>query len=104
MDATRQRNGKHVKLKKIYPDEGPRELIITQSISLRELARDPRNHYVPLLDIIEIPQNGQKLMFMPLLHPFNDPHFQTFGEFVAFFTQICKVRSFEHPSSRTDSD
>ena len=104
MDATRQRDGKHVMLKKVYPDEGPHELIITQSFSSRELARDPRNHCVPLLDIIEIPQNGQKLMVMPLLRPFNDPHFQTFGEFVAFFTQICEVRCFQHPSSQTNSD
>ena len=93
MDATRRRDGKHVMLKKIYPDEGPHELVITQLFSSRELVRDPRNHCVPLLDIVEIPQNGQKLMVMPLLRPFNDPHFQTFGEFVAFFTQICEVRS-----------
>lgn len=93
MDATRRRDGKHVMLKKIYPDEGAHELVITQLFSSRELVRDPRNHCVPLLDIIEIPQNGQKLMVMPLLRPFNDPHFQTFGEFVAFFTQICEVRS-----------
>ena len=93
MDATRRRDGKHVMLKKIYPDEGAHELVITQLFSSRELVRDPRNHCVPLLDIVEIPQNGQKLMVMPLLRPFNDPHFQTFGEFVAFFTQICEVRS-----------
>ena len=94
MDAICRRNGKQVMLKKIYPDEGPHELVITQLFSSRELARDPRNHCVPLLDVIEVPQNGQKLMVMPLLRPFNDPHFETFGEFVAFFTQICEVRFF----------
>jgi len=94
MDATRRRDGKYIMLKKIYPDEGPHELVVAQLFSSRELVRDPRNHCVPLLDIIEIPQNGHKLMVMPLLRPFNDPHFQTFGEFVAFFTQICEVRSF----------
>ena len=97
MDATCRRDGKHVMLKKIFHDEGLHELIITQLFSSREIARDPRNHCVPLLDIIEIPQNGQKLMVMPLLRPFNDPHMQTFGEFVAFFTQICEVRSFQLP-------
>ena len=91
MDATRRRDRKCVMLKKVYPDEGPHELEITQLFSSQELARDPRNHCVPLLDIIEIPQNGQKLMVMPFLRPFNDPRFQTFGEFVAFFTQICEV-------------
>ena len=98
MDATRRRDNKRVMLKKIYPDEGPNELMITQLFSSPAIAQDPRNHCVPLLDIIEIPQNGQKLtlMVMPFLRPFNDPHFQTFGEFVAFFTQICEVRSFQH--------
>ena len=93
MDATRRRDGKQVMLKKTYPDEGPHELIITQLFSSQAFARDPRNHCVPLLDIIEIPENGQKLMVMPLLRPFNNPHFQTFGEFVAFFTQISEVSS-----------
>jgi serine/threonine protein kinase len=96
MDATRRRDGKHVMLKKIYPDEGPYELMITQLFSSREFARDPRNHCVPLLDIIEIPQTGQKLMVMPHLRPFNDPHFQTYGEFVAFLTQICEGLQFMH--------
>ena len=104
MDATRRRDGKHVMFKKIYPEEGPHELIITQLFSSRELARHPRNHCVPLLDIVENSQNGQKLMVMPLLRPFNDPHLQTFGEFVAFFTQICEVRFFQHTSSRIESD
>jgi hypothetical protein len=34
-------------------NEGPDELIITQLFSSRKLAWDPRNHRVPLLDIIE---------------------------------------------------
>jgi hypothetical protein len=94
MDGTRRRDGKQVMLKKVYPDEGPHELIITQLFSSGKFARDPRNHCVPLLDIFEIPQNGQKLLVMPFLRPFNNPSFQTFGEFVAFFTQICEVGSF----------
>ncbi|KAH9985000.1 kinase-like domain-containing protein [Russula vinacea] len=86
--GTRRRDGKQVMLKKIYPDEGLHELIITQLFSSRQFSRDPCNHCVPLLDILEMPQNGQKLLVMPFLRPFNDPGFQTFGEFVAFFTQI----------------
>ena len=103
MDATRLRDGKQVMLKKVYPDEGPHEVIITQLFSSRQFIRDPCNHCVPLLDILEMPQNGQKLLVMPFLRPFNNPSFQTFGEFVAFFTQICEVGSF-HPSSQINSD
>ncbi|KAH9996930.1 kinase-like domain-containing protein [Russula vinacea] len=96
MDATRRRDGKQVMLKKVLPEEGPHELIITHLFSSRQFARDPRNHCVPLLDIIEMPPNGQKLLVMPLLRPFNNPSFQTFGEFVAFFTQICEGLQFMH--------
>jgi hypothetical protein len=92
MDATRRRDGKQVMLKKVSLQEGPHELTITRFFSSPELIRDPRNHCVPLLDVIEIPAIGQKLMVMPFLRPFNNPHFQTFGEFVAFFAQVCEVR------------
>jgi hypothetical protein len=91
MDATRRRDGKHVMLKKVLPEEGPYELQITQFFSSPEVSRDPRNHCVPLLDVIETPNAGQKLMVMPFLRPFNNPRFQTFGEFVAFFAQTCEV-------------
>jgi len=91
MDATRRRDGRRVMLKKVLHEEGPHELRIAQSFSSPEVARDPRNHCVPLLDVIEIPDAGQKLMVMPFLRPFNNPRFQTFGEFVAFFTQTCEV-------------
>lgn len=92
IDATRRRDGKHVMLKKVLLEEGPYELRIAQFLSSPEAARDPHNHCVPLLDVIEIPNAGQKLMVMPFLRPFNNPRFQTFGEFVAFFRQICEVR------------
>jgi hypothetical protein len=78
-------------LKKVLLEEGPHELQIAQFFSSPEVARDPRNHCVPLLDVIETHNAGQKLMVMPFLRPFNNPRFQTFGEFVAFFTQTCEV-------------
>ncbi|KAH9970470.1 hypothetical protein BJV74DRAFT_867045 [Russula compacta] len=35
-------------------------------------------------------------MVMPFLRPFNDPRFQTYGEFVAFFMQISEGLKFMH--------
>ncbi|KAI9509433.1 hypothetical protein F5148DRAFT_752998 [Russula earlei] len=35
-------------------------------------------------------------MVIPFLRPFNNPHFQIFGEFVAFFTQRCDGLRFMH--------
>ncbi|KAF8494179.1 kinase-like domain-containing protein [Russula emetica] len=97
MDAIRVRDDLQVMLKKVLPEEGPHELRINKLFSSPELATMPDNHCAPLLDIIEL-QNPepQKLMVFPLLRPFNQPKIQTFGEFVAFFTQICQGIRFMH--------
>jgi hypothetical protein len=92
MDGMRVQDGLHVMFKRVLPEEGPYELSISQFFSSEELAGDRRNHCVELLDVIEL--EGPKphiLMVFPLPRPFNRPHFQTFGEFVAFFTQLCEV-------------
>jgi hypothetical protein len=65
-----------------------------QMFSSHELRHDPHNHCVPLLDVIDLSgrrKHGRKLLVMPLLRQFDDPPFQTYGEFVASFTQICEV-------------
>jgi hypothetical protein len=90
MDAVRERDGLPVMLKRLYLEEGPYELEINKFF--KEHADDPRNHCALLLDVIELQDpESPNIMVFPLLRPFNRPRFQTFGEFVAFFTQICKV-------------
>jgi hypothetical protein len=94
MDAVRIEDGRQVTLKKVLPNEGPHELLITQLFSSPGLKGDPKNHCVPLLDIVNLSQtgpDGRKLMVLPLLRPFKNPLFQTYGEFVAFFMQISEV-------------
>jgi hypothetical protein len=92
MDATRMLDNRPVMLKKVLTEEGPYELMISQLFSSPELAGAPHNHCVPLLDVIELQHpEPQKLMVTPFLRPFNQPQMQTFGEFVAFFSQICEV-------------
>ena len=92
MDAVRIQDDLPVMLKRVFIEEGPYELSITQRFSSPGLSLDSRNHCVPLLDVIELEgTRSQKLMVFPLLRPFDRPQFQTFGEFIAFFTQICEV-------------
>ena len=93
VNATCLRDGRRVMLKKFLPDEGPHELQVSQMFSSKEVATNPRNHCVPLLEVIQLsPGSGsQKLMVFPLLCPFNR-RIQTFGEFATFFTQICEAR------------
>ncbi|KAH9045898.1 kinase-like domain-containing protein [Lactarius deliciosus] len=96
MDAIRIHDGKRVMLKKVLPEEGPHELEISRMFSGSGVATNSRNHCVPLLDVIKFPNSGHQLMVMPFLRPFDNPHFQTFGEFVAFFTQVCEGLQFMH--------
>jgi serine/threonine protein kinase len=92
MDATRKGDGKQVMLKNVPARRGQHELAITRHLSSPELRRAPRNHCVPLLDSFELPDAlDRKFIVMPYLRPFDKPRFRTYGEFVAFFTQICEV-------------
>jgi hypothetical protein len=92
-------------LKMLPREEGPYELEINKLFSTEPLSSNPRNHCAHLLDVIELP-NDSPIMVHPLLRPFYNPHFQTYGEFVTFFAQICKVGllgfstySFSHPTT-----
>jgi hypothetical protein len=90
MDATRARDGRQVMFKTVPSGS---ELEISQFLSSPELIPESHNHCVPLLDILELPDEPeQKLIVMPFLRPFDNPRFQTYGEFVSFFSQICDVR------------
>jgi hypothetical protein len=94
MDATRILDGRPVMLKKVLPGDGPHELRINQLFSSSEHSGKHDNHCAPLLDVIELSGHfgSQKLMVFPHLRPFNQPPIQTFGEFAAFFTEICEAR------------
>ena len=94
MDAVRIEDGRQVTLKKVSPEESSYELLITQRFSSPGLKEDPKNHCVPLLDLVNLSQTSpgcRKLMVIPFLRHFKNPQFQTYGEFVAFFMQISEV-------------
>jgi len=56
-------------------------------------------------DIFELPDTlDEILIVMPFLRPFDQPRFQTYGEFVAFLTQICEVSSTCHLVLRDIAD
>ncbi len=94
MDAVCIEDGRQVMLKKVLPERSPEELEIIRWFSSPELKEDPRNHCVPLLDVVDLSQtspDGKQLMVLPFLRPLENPRFQTYGEFVAFFMQISEV-------------
>ena len=92
LDAIRISNGQRV-LFKVIPDDPLHDLerITLQHLNSPSLMADPRNHTVPLLDVLKLPHSGESTLVMPLLHRFDDPPFETVGEAVEFFRQIFEV-------------
>jgi hypothetical protein len=57
---------------------------------------------VHLLDVIELP-HSPPIVVHPMLRRFDNPKFQTYGEFVTFFAQICEVSTVCHRSTSCSS-
>ncbi|KAI0041364.1 hypothetical protein FA95DRAFT_1501607 [Auriscalpium vulgare] len=103
IDATRVSDQKHVAMKRIMPPLGENELSVLQHLATEPLRSDPRNRCVPLLDVLELP-DGEKLVVLPLLHPWDTPRFKTVGEVVAFFDQILNAVHFLHDNNLAHRD
>jgi hypothetical protein len=70
----------------------PYEAEIGTFLSSQALASDPHNHCNPIHEVLKVPDNDDRIILvMPLLRPYNDPPFETFGETVDFFGQIFEV-------------
>ncbi|KDQ55733.1 hypothetical protein JAAARDRAFT_133274 [Jaapia argillacea MUCL 33604] len=98
IDATRISDGALVALKKVSKPEHPHEADIARLLSSEPLASDSRNHSVPVYEILHVPDDDEDLdvIVMPFLRAYNDPHFDTFGEVVAFFHQVFEGLQFLH--------
>ena len=84
--------GDIVMLKKVSLAHHPYEIGIHQYFSAEPIASHPRNHCVPLLNVLEVPgEPDTVLLVMPLLRSFDDPKFQTIGELVECLRQIFEV-------------
>ena len=89
-------DGKRVYIKEV--GRGDEESQIAQMLSTKELLADPRNHCVPVIDVIDDPDDGSKsYMVMPLLRNAADPPFQHVKEIIDFVDQILEVRSTRIP-------
>ena len=92
LDATRMSDGKMVLLKKVNTDIHPHEVEISRFLSSEGLASDPRNHCVPLLDVLPDPNEEHTAMLvLPLLRSYDSPGFVTVGEVVACLQQLIEV-------------
>ena len=63
-------------------------------LSTKELLADPRNHCVPVIDVIDDPDyDAISYMVMPMLRLADNPPFQYVKEIIDFVDQILEVRT-----------
>jgi len=73
-------------------DRGSEEAQIAQMLSAKELMADPRNHSVPIIEVIDDPEDDTKsYMVMPFLRAADSPPFQFVKEIIDFVDQILEV-------------
>ncbi|KAF8518105.1 kinase-like domain-containing protein [Hysterangium stoloniferum] len=97
LHATRIRDGIPVALKVIWTHKRSDEMRIGQLFSSPGLATDPRNHCVPIYEVIDSPNiEGMRLLVMRLLRPWLNPSFVTVGEALEFFRQIFEGLGYMH--------
>lgn len=93
MDAQRVSDGAFITLKPVRQSESPYEVDILSWLTSEPLRADPRNHSVPLHEVLKVPDDEDVLILvMPQLRFCNKPPFDTVGEAVEFFRQIFEVR------------
>ena len=104
MDAKRISDGSFVTLKTIETNVHPFEVAIGHFLSSEQIASDPRNQCVRILDTLQDPiQPDVTTIVMPYLRKFNKPPFQTFGEAISCFRQLIQVRSLPRVTMHTRS-
>ncbi|KAI0077840.1 hypothetical protein K474DRAFT_1595284 [Panus rudis PR-1116 ss-1] len=95
IDATSRKDGSRISIKKV--NASSQEAEIGLYLSRAEIQQDPRNHCVPILDVLPDPLDmAQKLIVMPYLRPFDDPEFVVIGEVVDFVRQTLEGLAFMH--------
>ncbi|KAI0358593.1 hypothetical protein OH77DRAFT_1449137 [Trametes cingulata] len=97
MDAKRLSDGAIVILKRVVKTKHPYEAEISQLFSAEALRADPRNHCVPIYEVLESPSDGDvTILVMPFLRPYNAPRFDTIGEAIELFRQLFEGVQFMH--------
>ncbi len=92
MDATRLSDGRLVMIKKVVRNS--EEVRITTYLSSEDLREDPRNHCVPVLDVLDDPEDPTvSFMVMHFLRRIDDVEFDTVGSIFDCVDQLLEVSS-----------
>ncbi|KAH7906825.1 hypothetical protein BJ138DRAFT_1071218 [Hygrophoropsis aurantiaca] len=97
LDATRLSDNTFVTLKIISKSVHPYEVDIGQYFSSESVASDPANHCVPIYEVLEIPNEPDRvILVMPLLRLYDDPRFDTIGEVMECLRQLFEGLQYMH--------
>lgn len=100
LDATEEGgDGKDVFIKRIDCRTHLHELNIAARLGSTKSRKDERNRCVPVLSVFSDDRDPwYRYIVMPVLRPFNEPNFMSFGEVVDFVNQTLEVSSITLPN------
>ena len=102
MDATRTSDGVVIMLKRVDTTRHPTEVEMTTMFSSPPFSSEPRNHCIPVYDVLQDPDDDKyQLMVLPLLRSYASPRFDTIGEAIECFRQTIQVRKTHQSASLT---
>ncbi|KAG8957998.1 hypothetical protein FRC03_009554 [Tulasnella sp. 419] len=103
MDAKRLSDDSVVMMKPTPKNSS--ELLITSLLSSGTLRDEPRNHSVPLLEVLDDPLDpNTALMIFPLLRRANEPEFASVADCIDFIEQTLEGIAFMHENSVAHRD
>ncbi|RDX53006.1 hypothetical protein OH76DRAFT_62200 [Lentinus brumalis] len=103
MDARRLSDGKLVMIKKVVRDS--QEVRIATYFSSDALRDDPRNHCVPVLDVLDdLEDPSLSFMVMPFLRRIHDVEFDTVGSIFDCVGQLLEGLLFLHENNVAHRD
>ncbi|KAI0363366.1 hypothetical protein BV20DRAFT_958448 [Pilatotrama ljubarskyi] len=97
LDAVRISDNSLVILKHVKKSWNPEEIRLHQYLSSDPLKSDPRNHTVPIIEVMQVPDDDDgTVLVLPLLRDCNDPRWLTVGEVISFLQQVLEAVQFMH--------
>lgn len=80
-------------LKQVKKSYYPEEVTLHQYLLSGPRQSDPRNHTVPLLEVLSVPDDEDiTIVVLPLFRACDKPAWLTVGEVIAFIIQVFEVR------------